>query len=255
MNVATMIGKKPLIRTVDLSKRYGNLLVLDKFNLKIYPGDRIALLGVNGSGKTTLMEILLGLLPKSEGQIHYLPSKKAFLTNSLAIFQVGAYPAKMKVRSLIRFYQDFYPRPLGMQESYRLARILNLTSLLNKKVNNLSFGQKKKVEALLTLSVESDFYFVDEITAGVDIDARVQIPAMFLKKLQTDLKKGMLWITHDPNEIEKLCNRVILLSKNNQNIYFDGTVAQAKKRFQSIQQMLEVHFRQELTETLAFNDE
>ena len=251
----TEVAKKPLINIIDLYKNYGDIEVVEKLNLRVYPGDRIALLGVNGSGKTTLMEIILGLCHQTKGQITYFPNKKKFLSKALPIFQIGVYPAKLKLKTLIQFYQDFYDRPFGLKRSRELARLLNLTPFLSKRVNNLSFGQKKKVEALVSLSVESDFYFVDEITAGVDIDARIQIPKMFLQQIKQNPKKGMIWITHNPDEIEKLCNRVVLLSKKMKGIYFDGTVDQAKKQFQSISQMLEVHFRNELDRMPFSKDE
>ena len=239
--------KTPLIKVTNLSKAYGSIEVLKNLNLTVYPGDRIALLGVNGSGKTTLMETVLGLLPKQEGQIQYFPNRYQFLRQSLPVFQVSDYPAKMRLKTLMYFYQDFYAQSLGVNETLKFIRLLNLLPFLKSRVNLLSFGQKKKVEAALTLSVDSDFYFIDEITAGVDIDARVQIPNMFLERLKSNPKKGMIWITHDPNEIDKLCNRIVLLSRKTRGIYFDGTVAQAKEKFGNIQKMLETHFRTELS--------
>ncbi len=238
--------KKPVLKISNLFKSYGKLEVLKGLNLTVYPGDCIALLGVNGSGKSTLMEIILGLNSKDKGDIVYFPDKFTFLQKTLVVFQIGLYPAKMTIKNLVKFYHDFYFKPYDLERTQKIAKSLEIEQFWNQRVNNLSFGQKKKVEALVSLSVNADFYFIDELTAGTDINSRLKIPKMFRREItESSFPKGMIWITHDPNEIELLCNRVVILSKKTKNVCFDGSFADVKKKFKTIKKMLQTHFDDE----------
>ncbi len=251
---SSQTNSKPFLKISNLYKSYGKTKVFEKFNLEIKHNDRIALLGVNGSGKSTLIEIILGLRNKNSGRIEYSKNFKTFLRNLQVVFQIGKYPNNMRVSHLVSFYRDFYAQTYPPKMITRLVELLELKLLWKQKVNKLSFGQQKKLEALLMFMIDCDFYIIDELTAGVDINTRVKIFALFQNLLKKNPHKGMIWITHDSDEIEKLCNRIVILSKNNLNIVFDGSLKDVKIKFKSVKNMVLEHLRIEVKDEIKVSD-
>lgn len=240
------ITKKTVLSIQNLEKNYGKEQVLKNFNFVLREGDSVALLGLNGSGKTTLIEIILGFQNFQKGKVIYENGAQNFFQGVLSIFQIGKYPGDMKVKNLISFCKNFYnTKCVDQNKIDQLINFLELNKYLNNKINKLSFGQKKKVEALITLMINGKTYIIDELTAGVDINARINIVKIFTKIFNEKKDKSMIWITHDHNEIENLCNRVVILSKKEKGIVFDKNLEAAKKEFGSIKKMLEKFVKEE----------
>ncbi len=242
---ANKTEKNVLLKVVNLSKSFGKNVVFKGINLEIKKGDKIALIGVNGCGKTTLTEILLGLKSPSKGEIIYDINKQNFLLNTQVVYQVGEYPRKLLVKNVIKLYQNLFSIKASSSVTDRLMKILQIYELKNQKVNKLSFGQRKKLEAVLMLSMPGRFCIVDELTAGVDINGRIELFRLFDELYKKDKNQTIIWITHDLEEIN-LCNRIVLISKRNKTITFDGKVSQAKKKWGTIKNMIHEYIDKEI---------
>ena len=233
----TKIEKDVLLKTINLSKSFGKKVVFNKINFEIKKGDKIALIGVNGCGKTTLTEILLGLKSPTKGKIIYDINKRDFLLNTQVVYQVGEYPRKLLVKNVIKLYENLFSLKTNANKIDHLMKVLQIYELKNQKVNKLSFGQRKKLEAVLMLSMPGRFCIVDELTAGVDINGRIELFRLFQELYEKNKQQTTIWITHDMEEIS-LCNRIILISRREKAIVFDDTVKAAEKKWGSIKNMI-----------------
>ncbi len=234
-----------LIEIINLSKSFNKNVILKNVNLTIKKGDKIALIGVNGCGKTTLTEMILDLKMPTSGKILYNIPKKNFLLKTQVVYQTGDYPRKLKLKDIINLYRNFFKLDIKDSVIDNLLKRLQLDNLKLKKINKLSFGQRKKLEAILVLLVPGNFLIIDELTAGVDINGRVELLRMFDEMCKKDPKKSMIWITHDIEEIN-LCNRIIMISKKNKKITYDGTLADAVKKWKTVKNMVYEYIKKEI---------
>lgn len=209
--------KETVLEAINLKKIYGKKTVFDNLNFKVYRGDRIALLGPNGCGKTTLVEMICGLRNITEGKIVYKEGETNFFKSLGMQFQSGRYPAGIQVKDLMYFYSQIYNQKIDTKEK----KNFEIESLENADLDSLSFGQTKRVELFLLLMAKLRFLILDEITAGMDIAIKFKI----LNLLQDHLKRNtceIIYISHNLDEINLLCNRLIVLTE--QGIVLDQKI-------------------------------
>jgi ABC-2 type transport system ATP-binding protein len=212
-----------IIETKKLTKYYGKTLGIENLDLTIQEGEIFGFIGPNGAGKSTTIRTLLGLIhptsgsatifgkditkfgPEIKEQIGYLPSE---------VF----YYDSMKVIDLLKYSGSFYKKDskLIMKRIRELAKYLDLD--LKKKIDDLSYGNKKKVGIIQGLLHEPKLIILDEPTGGLD-------PLMqqrFFDLLRDENKKGVtiLFSSHILNEVQKLCDRVAII-KNGKIIKVD----------------------------------
>ncbi len=199
-------SKIPLIKIENLVKNYGKKEVLKGINFEINRGDRLAILAPNGGGKTTFIEIICKLRKITSGKITFLDGSQNFLRNVGVQFQIGSYPIGIRVRDLIYFYTNVY----NTKVDKNLYRWFNIAEVKNQDFSDLSFGQQKRVELFLVLTSQVETIILDEITAGMDIYVKHNIINAIQKYL---LNKNitLIYISHNLNEINQLCNRVVLI--------------------------------------------
>ena len=178
---------KNIIEVKELKKNYGANSVLKGINLTVHKGEIFALLGVNGAGKTTALECIEGLRAYDSGNI---------TVN-------GKIGIQLQSSALQAYINSF-----GIPE------------LSKKKYADLSTGQKRRLHLALALIGNPDIIFLDEPTAGLDVEGRVSLHEQ-IRALKSQ-GKTIILASHDMAEVEELCDRVAVLS--NGNIAFIGTV-------------------------------
>ncbi|MCA9335851.1 ABC transporter ATP-binding protein [Candidatus Saccharibacteria bacterium] len=202
------------ITTHDLTKRYGKSRGIEKLNLEINEGEIFGFIGPNGAGKSTTIRTLLGLIKPTSGSASLFGEDIA--TNGARLRQrIGYLPSEvfyydnMKVSDLLRYSASFYDKPKKEIETrmYQLAKLLDLD--LNKKIDDLSYGNKKKVGIIQGLQHSPDLIILDEPTGGLD-------PLMqqtFFDLLRSENKRGatILFSSHILSEVQKLCDRVAII--------------------------------------------
>lgn len=200
-----------VIKTVNLTKHYGRERGIENINLDIKEGEIFGFIGPNGAGKSTTIRTLLGLIkptsgsatifgqniatagPKIREHIGYLPSE---------VF----YYDHMRVRDLLNYSASFYDQPKSKMQQ-RIKELSNLLELdLNKKIDDLSYGNRKKVGIVQGLLHSPKLIILDEPTGGLD-------PLMqqkFFELLRTENKNGatILFSSHILSEVQKMCDRV-----------------------------------------------
>src|SRR5580658_7773287 len=138
-------------RTRNLTKRYGDTTALNSVNMELRSGELLALLGPNGAGKTTLVRILLGLAKTDGGKVSVFggdPHNLAVRSRCGAMLQVARVPETLKVREHVRLFSSYYPKPLPIEETLKVA---GLEEIKDRRFGELSGGQKQRVMFALAI--------------------------------------------------------------------------------------------------------
>jgi len=207
------MSKSIIIQTKNLSKFYGKSRGIENLDLEIHQGEIFGLLGPNGAGKTTTVRIFLDLIRKTSGEaqifdldVHHhsteIRQRIAYLPGDLGLFQDKT--ARRNLRYLLGLYENHIP----IRRIEELAEIFGLE--LDRKVKELSKGNKQKVGIVLALAPEVDLLILDEPTSGLD----PLITAEFYKILRQQQKETgstVLLSSHLLGEVEKVAHRVGIL--------------------------------------------
>jgi ABC-2 type transport system ATP-binding protein len=223
----------PMIETINLTKRYGELVALDNLNLSITEGDCYGFIGPNGAGKTTTIKILATLLKPSSGQaqvagftIGYQNRQIRPLIGYVPDF-MGAYE-DMVVTEYLEFFAAAY-NIHGQQRRKVVKDVLELTDLSYKataEVNSLSRGMQQRLSIARVLLHDPKVLLMDEPASGLDPRARIEIREL-LKELKR-MGKTILISSHILHELAELCNVVGIIERG--KLLFSGTVREALAR-------------------------
>lgn len=199
---------KEVIKIKNLSKYYGNIMGVKDINLTINQGEIFGFIGPNGAGKSTTIRAMLNFLFPTSGKIEIFGLDSVEDSN-LIKEKVGYVPSEvnyydyMKVRDLFNFNKSLYPN-VTQKEIDRLCKLFDLNT--NRKINKLSFGNKKKVAIIQALMFNPQLLIFDEPTNGLD----PLIQNKLFDELLTRQKQGVTIFlsSHNLREVEKYCDRV-----------------------------------------------
>jgi ABC-2 type transport system ATP-binding protein len=213
-------------RTHGLTKTYGSVTALRSVNFELRSGELLALLGPNGAGKTTLVRMLLGLANPDSGSVSVFgadPREEAMRYRVGAMLQVARVPETLKVREHIDLFSSYYPNPMPIAETLRIA---GLTDIQDRRFGELSGGQRQRVLFAISICGDPDLLFLDEPTVGLDVEAR----RMMWTQIRSLVARGktVLLTTHYLNEADALADRILVLQQG--NIVAEGTPAEIKSR-------------------------
>ena len=201
------------VRCEGLTKRYGDLIAVDRLSLYVHRGECFGLLGPNGAGKTTTIEILEGLLTPDDGDVDVLGLRwgrdDRELRQRLGVqLQETQLAEKLTVEETLRLFRSFYHRGRTVDE---LLQIVELEGKRRSWVGKLSGGQKQRLAIACALAGAPDLLFLDEPTTGLDPQSRRQLWGL----LQQFRANGgtILLTTHDMDEAETLCDRVAIVDQ------------------------------------------
>lgn len=208
----------------DVYKKYGKKQVLEEFNLSIPKGKIVGLLGPNGSGKTTMIKLLNGLTQCDQGNILINGSKPYVKTKEIVSYlpDRNYLNEDMTVKELLKLFSDFY-KDFDINKAKEMIKNLNLEE--NEKIKSMSKGTKEKVGLILVMSRNAKLYILDEPIGGVDPASRAYIIKTILKNFNED--STLLIATHLINEIENICDEVIIISKG--KILLEGNVDEIRE--------------------------
>jgi len=202
---------KAVVQVQGLRKVYGDTVAVEAISFEVQPGEIFGMVGPNGAGKTTTIECLEGLRRPDSGTVRVLgldPQKDGRLLRERTGIQLQQtnLPDRMKVWEALDLYASFYPRPVEWKE---LLLQLGLEEKRNTPFAKLSGGQKQRLFIALALLPDPQLVFLDELTTGLDPQAR---HAIWDLVREVRLKgKTVLLTTHFMEEAERLCDRVAIL--------------------------------------------
>ncbi|MBI9047397.1 MAG: ABC transporter ATP-binding protein [Anaerolineaceae bacterium] len=207
------IIETPIVEVKNLTKTYSDVQVVDNISFEIYQGEIFGLLGPNGAGKTTSIECIEGLRTADNGTIKVLgldPQKEPYaLKERIGIqFQAAALPARIKVWEALDLSASLYQKRADWKT---LLDQMGLADKWNAPVNKLSGGQKQRVFIALALINDPELIFLDELTTGLDPQAR---RAMWNLVEEIRSKgKTIFLTTHFMEEAERLCDRIAIIDQ------------------------------------------
>jgi ABC-2 type transport system ATP-binding protein len=199
------------IEVSDLRKSYGPLEAVRGLSFSVERGEVFGLLGPNGAGKTTTVEILEGYRHRSGGQVwvlgHDPEVRERRLQERVGIVlqSCGFYP-RVTVREAVEHFAKAYPRPRDPAETIALA---GLEEKADARANQLSGGQRRRLDLALALVGDPELVFLDEPTTGFDPAAR-RTAWNVVRRLR-DLGKTVLLTTHYLDEAQALADRVAIV--------------------------------------------
>ncbi|SDD89589.1 ABC-2 type transport system ATP-binding protein [Paenibacillus sp. UNCCL117] len=221
----------------DLFRReYNHVRAVKDISFQIPKGEICGYIGENGAGKSTTIKMLTGILVPTAGDIRvngFIPHKEreAFVRGIGVVFgQRSQLWWDLGVVESFRLLKKVYRVPDG-DYKLRMDELidrLQLGELLNRPVRKLSLGQRMRCELAASLIHNPSILFLDEPTIGLDIVVKTEIRE-FLKSLNSRYETTILLTTHDLQDIEALCSRVIMLDDG--NIIYDGGLEELKERW------------------------
>lgn len=200
-----------VIQIRHLSKRYGTLTALDDVSLDIEKGEIFALLGPNGAGKTTLIGIVAGLIRRSAGEV-LVGGRDVTAEYQKTRRVIGLVPQEINfdpffsVEEALRFQAGYFGVPLSEERIVELLRALGLLDKRKTNTRTLSGGMKRRLMIAKALAHDPDVLFLDEPTAGVDVELRRDLWT-YVRQLRARGKTIVL-TTHYLEEAEELADRV-----------------------------------------------
>lgn len=206
-----------IISIADLSKTYGDgFVALDRVNLEIERGEIFALLGANGAGKTTMISIICGLVNATSGAVK-VDGHDIVEDYRLTRSKIGLVPQELTTEGFDTvwtsccFSRGLFGKPPNPAYIERVLRDLTLWEKRNSKIKTLSGGMKRRVLIAKALAHEPEILFLDEPTAGVDVELRREMWDM-VHSLQ---KSGatIILTTHYIEEAEQMADRVGVIDK------------------------------------------
>lgn len=199
------------IRVENLRKSYGNLAAVQEISFSVHNQEIFGIVGPNGAGKTTTIECLEGLRRPDSGHVRVLgldPQKdRRALHERIGVqLQESHIASQIKVWEVLDLYTSFYARSVDYEN---LMEKLNLTPSRTTFYSRLSGGQKQRLFIALSLINDPEIVFFDELTTGLDPQARRVI--WDLVREVNDSGKTVVLTTHFMEEAERLCDRVLIM--------------------------------------------
>src|SRR5688572_22007679 len=201
----------PAIQVSGIRKSYGRTLAVDDVSFDVRSGEIFGLIGPNGAGKTTTMECVEGLRTPDRGDISVLglhPTRDAYRVQERIGVQLqqAQLQKRIKVREAVDFWASLYRKPL---DGGRLIEQLGLSDKRNAWFMTLSGGQKQRLFIALALINDPELVFLDELTTGLDPQARRAIWDLVRGIRQRG--KTVFRTTHRMEEAERLSDRVAII--------------------------------------------
>lgn len=223
------------IRTL-FSNEYTEKLAVNDVSFTIQPGELVAYIGPNGAGKSTTIKMLTGILVPSGGELRVMgrvPYERR-TENAKSIGVVFGQRTQLwwdlPTIESFELLQHIYKIPA---ETYRrnmdrFRDLLGLDEFLQTPVRQLSLGQRMRADLAAALLHDPQIVYLDEPTIGLDVVAKEKIRD-FIREINRERGVTVILTTHDMQDIEKICERMILIDKG--TVLYDGPVAQIKERF------------------------
>ncbi|RLD72278.1 MAG: gliding motility-associated ABC transporter ATP-binding subunit GldA [Bacteroidetes bacterium] len=248
------------IAVKEISKRYGSQLAVNKVSFEVHTGEIVGFIGPNGAGKSTTMKMITGTLSPDSGSIR-INDLSALEHQREIRGMIGYLPEnnplyhEMYIREYLQYVAGLY-KLNGKEARERISIVIEMTSLsreVSKKIGNLSKGYRQRVGLAQALLHDPEILILDEPTSGLDPNQLVEI-----RNLVSNIgkEKTVLLSTHILQEVEAICDRVIII--NNGGIVADDDAQRLKEKGAGLTQTIHIELdevtKPEIWKKLLFID-
>ncbi len=244
-----------MLKVLDLCKRFGDLSVLENFNLIVPRKSFTILIGPSGCGKSTLFDVLTGVVPREKGEIFWLEKK---------IQNLGKNAAYMQQKDLLLPWLNLINNALlpatiagkdiaaAKTKAQGLFRRLGLDGFENYLPAKTSGGMRQRCALVRTLMFEHELVLLDEPLSALDAITRTSLQSLLLL-LQSEFNKSILMITHNIEEALMLADEVLVMSRLPMKIIEQFALRRPKPRRMSDPELIEIkeHVLRRLQEELG----
>lgn len=224
-----------MINVSDLSKTFKDFEAVKNVSFTASEGEVVGLLGENGAGKTTTLRMLATMLKPTKGTAsingYDLIKQADLVRGEIGILfggEVGIYD-RLTARENIKYFAE-----LNNMEKLKinkrideLSEMLDMNEYIDKRVGKFSRGMKQKVAIARAIVHNPGIMLFDEPTTGLDVTS-TRIVHDFIKKCKED-GKAIIFSSHSMSEVEKLCDRIVIIHKG--NIIIEGTIDSLKNKY------------------------
>ena len=217
-------------------RKHDIIKAVDNVNFTLERGELVGYIGANGAGKSTTIKMLTGILMPTSGHIDvmgltpYRHRKENTRRIGVVFGQRTQLWWDLPVIDSFELLKHIYqiPRNLYKQNLEFFSELLQLQPFLSMPVRRLSLGQRMRCDLTAALLHNPEILYLDEPTIGLDVVAKEQV-RRFLRQINAERQVTVILTTHDLNDIEKVCQRLIIIDSG--KIIYDGGIDALKKRY------------------------
>ena len=214
-----------VLEVKNLTKKFGKFTAVDNISFSLREGEILGLLGPNGAGKTTTIQMLLGVLIPTTGEVSYFGKKLSNYREEILekVNFSSTYtelPWRLSVYENLHFLAYLYDIKDRRQRINKIVEIFKLQGLLKQEMSDLSSGQRTRVNLAKAFLNFPKVLLLDEPTASLDPDIAEYI-RHFLINQRDQFQMSIIWTSHNMAEVEEVCDRVIFI--NNGKLIADDT--------------------------------
>lgn len=226
-----------MLEAKGLTKKFKNTVVVDNFSFNVSKGEVLGLLGENGAGKTTTMRMLATMLKITDGTAticgHDVSKEPEEIRGKIGILfggEVGLYD-RLTARENIEYFAKL--NGLSDDEAKKnikaLCDRLEMEEYIDKRVGKFSRGMKQKVAIARSIVHDPEVMLFDEPSTGLDVTA-VRLIHEFILECKNQ-NKAIVFSSHSMSEVEKLCDRVVIIHKG--KLLEQGTIEELKEKYKN----------------------
>jgi len=205
-----------VLEVKNLTKKFGSFTAVDNLSFSIKDGEILGLLGPNGAGKTTTIQMLLGVMDQTAGNVFYF-NKPFNKYREEILKQINfsstyiSFPMFFNPLEILDIFARLYEIPNRKKRIDKLLHDFEIDHLAKMQFFTLSSGERTRVLLAKAFINYPKIILLDEPTASLDIDIAVKV-RKFLEKEKKEYKTSMLFTSHNMSEVEEMCDRIIILN-------------------------------------------
>jgi ABC-2 type transport system ATP-binding protein len=230
------------LRTL-FSRQYEVTRAVDRVSFTIEPGELVGYLGPNGAGKSTTIKMLTGILVPTSGVVE-VAGVTPWRDRERNARQIGVVFGQrsqlwwdLPLRDSLTLIGKLYQVPAGrfQKNVQRFSDLLGLAEFLDTPVRQLSLGQRMRGDLTAAMLYEPEILYLDEPTVGLDVVAKERIRE-FVGQLNAEAGTTVILTTHDLDDVERLCRRIVLIDHG--TVLYDGDVESLKSRYAPYRELI-----------------